>query len=96
MHLAQSISTWQINEQPHFPSTPWKCRLLKSLKHICMMSPLWKKDFFDEDLGSQEKICLENNRNKNQAHFYFNPFSLFLKNASLFEGFRDCVFKLDQ
>jgi len=44
-----------------------------------MMSPISKKDFFDEDLGSREKICLENNVNKNQTHFYFNPFSLFKK-----------------
>ena len=44
-----------------------------------MMSPISKKDFFDEDLGSREKICLENNVNKNQTHFYFNPFLFFKK-----------------
>ena len=52
-----------------------------------MLSPTWKKDFFDEDLGSQEKICFENNMNKNQTHFYFNPF-LFLKNASYLKASR--------
>ena len=44
-----------------------------------MMSPISKKDFFDEDLGSREKICIENNVNKNQTHFYFNPFLFFKK-----------------